>query len=816
MALSGTFESMKAGISPALVHITRTAGRIAAEDLAFQRSINPAVTPKLDKQNRRLLHIVNGLGKNATIGTELTAPQLSDADSVEERWQGLVDVLDSLLEKADACLDEYTGIIKKSNVSGEASSIGNALPSRKPYLAQSYRAQTLPKPQLLFQRPPMNDDTTPFKPLLHSKPHAIIPLEESLRLEAVGEGLNQYGHPYGAEIKASKYPDRVYQVSPPIHFLPLNSTEATFVDSMEEVKLMLQELRNAEEIAVDLEHHDAHSYIGLTSLMQISTRDKDWIVDTLQPWREELQILNEIFANPRILKIFHGAFMDMIWLQRDLGLYVVGLFDTYHASKALGYPKNSLAALLSRHANFDAAKQYQMADWRIRPLPTEMFEYARADTHFLLYVYDKLRNELLEKSDSSKLDGDLIGRVLSKSKDEALQRYERPSYDAQKGTGSTGWFNLLQSNPTLFSREQFAVFRAVHQWRDSIARKEDESVHVIMPKYVLFNIAREMPLDLPKLLGCSHPISTAVQGRTAELLEIIRRAKVEGTTGLDLNETMQNIQPARPRPETTSAPNLETTLTVPGRTPTSEVVPDADMQPRALHSLFWGPTINSEPSQRTTTQAASPLEELRLALPMPQLTAEVYADPDTGMNASVDVVRPASGAQAEHSYVKDRGSTKEDVFIVRNIGGPKKRKTASLDEGPEPLSPDKGQQGPADSGDKQDPNEGNLTIKTAEQQAAYDKAARKADRKVQKRNEKQRRQQEEQQRLNGYTVSREEDGDEPFDYENAPSVLHARGDEDEVPGSTKRFNPYLKSLDAPKGLRRVRTETAGKSFTFKS
>ena len=58
--------------------------------------------------------------------------------------------------------------------------------------------------------------------------------------------------------------------------------------------------------------------------------------------------------------------MDMIWLQRDLGLYVVGLFDTYHASKTLGYPKNSLAALLARHANFNAAKQYQMADWRMR------------------------------------------------------------------------------------------------------------------------------------------------------------------------------------------------------------------------------------------------------------------------------------------------------------------------------------------------------------------------------------------------------------------------------------------------------------------
>ena len=65
-------------------------------------------------------------------------------------------------------------------------------------------------------------------------------------------------------------------------------------------------------------------------------------------------------------QVFHGSSMDIIWLQRDLGLYVVGLFDTYHASHALGYTKHSLASLLTRFVNFEAEKKYQMADWRMR------------------------------------------------------------------------------------------------------------------------------------------------------------------------------------------------------------------------------------------------------------------------------------------------------------------------------------------------------------------------------------------------------------------------------------------------------------------
>lgn len=73
---------------------------------------------------------------------------------------------------------------------------------------------------------------------------------------------------------------------------------------------MLEELKIATEIAVDLEHHDARSYIGLVSLMQISIRQKDWIVDTLKPWRQDLQVLNEVFADPKIIKVSSRKMID--------------------------------------------------------------------------------------------------------------------------------------------------------------------------------------------------------------------------------------------------------------------------------------------------------------------------------------------------------------------------------------------------------------------------------------------------------------------------------------------------------------------------
>jgi hypothetical protein len=100
-----------------------------------------------------------------------------------------------------------------------------------------------------------------------------------------------------------KYPAEVYQSCEPKKYLPIEKTKAGWVDTYEGVLDMLEELKGATEIAIDLEHHDYRSYKGLLSLMQISTREKDWIVDTLVPWRHKLEVLNEVFADPKIVKV---------------------------------------------------------------------------------------------------------------------------------------------------------------------------------------------------------------------------------------------------------------------------------------------------------------------------------------------------------------------------------------------------------------------------------------------------------------------------------------------------------------------------------
>ena len=99
--------------------------------------------------------------------------------------------------------------------------------------------------------------------------------------------------------------------------------------------------------------------------MQISTRSEDFLIDTIE-LRNEMNILNESFTNPKIVKVLHGSDSDIVWLQRDFGLYIVNMFDTGQASRVLEYPKFSLAYLLDYFCSVKADKQFQLADWRVR------------------------------------------------------------------------------------------------------------------------------------------------------------------------------------------------------------------------------------------------------------------------------------------------------------------------------------------------------------------------------------------------------------------------------------------------------------------
>ena len=48
----------------------------------------------------------------------------------------------------------------------------------------------------------------------------------------------------------------------------------------------------------------------------------------------------------QVVKVFHGADRDILWLQRDFGIYVANMFDTGQAARMLSLQGHGLGFLL--------------------------------------------------------------------------------------------------------------------------------------------------------------------------------------------------------------------------------------------------------------------------------------------------------------------------------------------------------------------------------------------------------------------------------------------------------------------------------------
>lgn len=430
-----------------------------------------------------------------------------------------------------------------------------------------------------------------------------------------------------------------------------------------------------------------------------------------------------------------------------------------------------------------------------------MFFYARADTHFLLYIFDNLRNELIDAPNTETPGESRLEAVLQKSKETSLFRYERQTYNAESGKGPGGWFSLIYKTPALLNSEQFAVFKAIHAWRDQIARKDDDSIHFVMSNSVIMNLAKHMPMDMIALLGIIRPLSYSVKSRTGELLNIIKSAKANGKDG------PKSIDVLRKSPDSTGPPKSN-----PGATSTPKRISKLDVthvdksELTTETSSFWGGAFGSsiwEPSVTSPDQ-----DSMRLAIPLPQLSEEVFASSSTPLT---DRSRHAMQEAQTPIATTTPSKVKDDAFVLKRGS---KRKS-------EVMTDSEHQEGSS----KYDILlENDSAIEREERKGRMEQKAAKSMRKKQRKEEaKKNKSETPAEDAEDGEAEAEQEEEEDFDYSKADSVLHPKKDKSEKGGKggrakkDKPFDPYQKSTDAAKGMRRLQTgERGGRSATFKN
>ncbi|XP_042891844.1 exosome component 10-like [Penaeus japonicus] len=477
--------------------------------------------------NTRISNLITNIFQHQDIKLKLTHTKLLDQfDMVREGN-------DALLERINSDIDEASGLKKdidfEPTVKRVQAPASTTSPGKNVVLMASRNVQ---KPQLFFKEKVDNSKKEPFIPIITEKPNSLKPLSI---LICVDGNQEYYSHPYEYELNHWMPDPAQLEKVKPRRPRPLGQTPLTMVTEVQQLEALVEELKKCSEIAVDLEHHAFRSYQGLACLIQVSTRTKDYLIDPLA-LRGQLTILNEVFTNPKITKVLHGADFDILWLQRDCGVYVVNMFDTHQASVVLEYPHRSLAALLSKFCDIQANKVYQRADWRIRPLPEDFMEYARQDSHYLLYIYDLMRNELIERGNRL---NNLITAVYSRSVDICLKRYEKPFI------GPDSHMDLYRRSRKAFDSKQMYALRELYLWRDNVAREQDESPDYVLPKHMLLQIAEVLPKEMQGVLACCNPIPPLVKTELLTIHTIIRAAREQKLQLVQEDSTEGQLPPVQ-------------------------------------------------------------------------------------------------------------------------------------------------------------------------------------------------------------------------------------------------------------------------------
>ena len=203
-------------------------------------------------------------------------------------------------------------------------------------------------------------------------------------------------------------------------FCDLRSFE--YIDTVEGLDQVVEEASIVLEIALSMCYHSYRSFQGVTCLLSLSTRDKDFVIDTLV-LHKEMQSLLGVFTNPLVVKVLHCCDDDVVALQRDFGLYIVNCFDIYQACRILNYSMSSVSHLLEYYNGVELDKQHALFDWTCRPLPAGSIQIARQNCMYLLFLYDNGRYSL-----SVKVGREGIIASLDASRRKCLRRYEKKPY----------------------------------------------------------------------------------------------------------------------------------------------------------------------------------------------------------------------------------------------------------------------------------------------------------------------------------------------------------------------------------------------------
>jgi ribonuclease D len=295
---------------------------------------------------------------------------------------------------------------------------------------------------------------------------------------------------------------------------------------------LAEDARATGKLALDTEFVGEGRYRTLLCLIQIAVPrpggdDKRIVV--LDPLAEDFDgaSLAALLADPAVEIVVHAGRQDIALARRMLATEVANVFDTQVAAGFAGMgAQSSYETLLGEVLGVRVAKSASFTRWDRRPLSPEQLSYAREDVEHLLELAVELERRLRH-----------LGRL-----EWAREECRALSHSSDARDVETIFARLPRVRG--LSPSSRPVARALVQWREQTAARQDRPVQSVLGDAALMEIAKRKPSSAGELEQIRGSGAANLRRRGDELVQLVQRARE-----LPPEQAPRESRPPAPKPE---------------------------------------------------------------------------------------------------------------------------------------------------------------------------------------------------------------------------------------------------------------------------
>jgi len=233
----------------------------------------------------------------------------------------------------------------------------------------------------------------------------------------------------------------------------------------------LEKIKDETLLAIDTEFRRVDSYYPELCLIQIASKGRLECFDVLSI--DNLEPLFIKLYDNKTKWIVHAARQDVEALYCLSRRIPCAIFDTQIAASFLNYPLQvSYQSLTESIQNVILEKKFTRFDWKKRPLPSDVLQYALDDVKYLIPIFEKLTNELIR---DKKLE-------WAEEEFKFLLKKETYSPNLKKILKKTKGISKLSS-------QQIDMAIKLVFWRETIAQKKNKPRKWVMSDEKLIDYA---------------------------------------------------------------------------------------------------------------------------------------------------------------------------------------------------------------------------------------------------------------------------------------------------------------------------------------